>query len=329
MTKVDSLSVVSNTRQLPLASNPETKANIELFPNDKLKTNVDEVNISSRNSDVNTEEKNDKKRKWLIAAGIAVGAVAVGVAGYFLLRKAQTPKYEISSELSSRLKAKPDGEKLFDEQFKEFSRLRRKKIKHDINPVINEGDLIHGAYYNPEVTRSTLKNGIMSGEIGLKDKNIIFEDGETFGCADFFSSPKKMSIEEYFKDFVRRDFKRPYGQSPEKSFLPFNVREHGGRGQRKIAYVIDMEKLKKDGAKLLKNSCTPSTLSRSSIDGIVSHFPMDYENLQATLVGIPVNYVSKIIVGDRVSASEVEAIKQMAKESGLDLKIYNIIGELL
>lgn len=324
---VDGLNIVSNAKPLLLENKTVDNDKIEMFATDSIKVNIDEIELSSQNNSNQVEEKSDNKKKWLIGTGIALGTLAIGVAGYLLLKKVQVPKYELSSELSTRLKNKPMGKQIFDDQFNEFFRLRRQKIEHEVSSLINEGDLLHGSYYNTETTRSIFKNGIMSGEIGLKGKHIQLEDGETFGCADFFSSPKKMSIQEYFKDFINRKF--GVCQSPEKSYLPFNSRGGISRGQKKIAYVIDMEKLKKNGTMLLKNSCAPSTLSGSNLEDIVSHFPLNYENLQATLVGVPANYISKIIVGDRVNSTEVEMIKKMAKEAGLDLKIYNIIGEQL
>lgn len=86
-TKVDSLNIVSNTKTLSVISKPENNSNIEVFENNKTIANIDEVTISNANSNTETEEKSDNTKKWLIGAGIALGAVALGVATTYILRK--------------------------------------------------------------------------------------------------------------------------------------------------------------------------------------------------------------------------------------------------
>lgn len=85
--KVDSLNIISNTKPLPIVSKPENNGNIEVFENKNTKANIDEVTISNANSNTETEEKSDNTKKWLIGAGIALGAVALGVATTYILRK--------------------------------------------------------------------------------------------------------------------------------------------------------------------------------------------------------------------------------------------------
>jgi len=76
--KVDSLNIVSNTKPLSLENKSVDNSKIELFTTNSIKAKVDEVNISNQNNNEQFEEKNDNKRKWLIAAGVALGAIAIG-----------------------------------------------------------------------------------------------------------------------------------------------------------------------------------------------------------------------------------------------------------
>lgn len=82
MTKVDSLSLVSNTKTTQLVTKPEANSKIELFKNNNTKSNVDELNFSNNGTEINPEEKTNNKKKWLIGAGIALGAILTGVLIY-------------------------------------------------------------------------------------------------------------------------------------------------------------------------------------------------------------------------------------------------------
>ena len=80
-TKVDSLSVISKAISIPLEAKPTYKG--EVFITDNIKPNVDVVNLSNQNNKNQIKEKADSKKKCLIGAGIALGTLAVGAAGYF------------------------------------------------------------------------------------------------------------------------------------------------------------------------------------------------------------------------------------------------------
>ena len=82
MTKVDSLSLVSNTKTTQLVTKPEANSKIEVFKNNNTKSNVDELNFSNNGTEINPEEKTNNKKKWLIGAGIALGAILTGVLIY-------------------------------------------------------------------------------------------------------------------------------------------------------------------------------------------------------------------------------------------------------
>ena len=82
MTKVDSLISMPKTKLTSLEAKPIASENIKFFENNKNENNVDKLNISNKNLDVNPEKKGNNKKKWLIGAGIALGIVAVGVTAY-------------------------------------------------------------------------------------------------------------------------------------------------------------------------------------------------------------------------------------------------------
>ena len=89
--KVDSLNIVSNTKPLSVVSKLEINSKIEVFENKKTKANIDEIDLCNQNSNNQIEEKSDNKKKWLIAAGIALGTLAVGVASFVGWEKWNVP----------------------------------------------------------------------------------------------------------------------------------------------------------------------------------------------------------------------------------------------
>jgi len=85
--KVDSLNIVSNTKPLSVVSKPEINSEIEVFENKKTIANIDEIDLSNQNNNKQIEEKSDNKKKWLISAGIALGALAIGITTACVMKK--------------------------------------------------------------------------------------------------------------------------------------------------------------------------------------------------------------------------------------------------
>lgn len=97
--KVDSLNIVSNVKTLPLESKSIDNRKIEVFADNSIKPNVDEVEISNQNNDNQVQDESNNKKKCLIKAGIVLGTVAVGVVCYLLLKK--TPKNFVKPQMSN------------------------------------------------------------------------------------------------------------------------------------------------------------------------------------------------------------------------------------
>ena len=97
--KVDSLNIVSNTKPLSLENKSVDNSKIELFTTNSIKANVDEVNISNQNNSEEFEEKADNNKKWLIGAGIALGAI---IGGRILLKSPKV-QLKIAELISSKI----------------------------------------------------------------------------------------------------------------------------------------------------------------------------------------------------------------------------------
>ena len=85
--KIHSASSISDNKVMPIVSKTEAKADAALFASNNGRANVDEIRISNKNSDVISEEKSNKRKKWLIGAGIALGVLAVGIAAAYLVKR--------------------------------------------------------------------------------------------------------------------------------------------------------------------------------------------------------------------------------------------------
>lgn len=121
--KVDSLNIISNTKPLSVASSPKNNCNIEVFENNISKANVDEIAISTANSNINSDKKSDNKKKWLIGAGIALGATAIATC--FLLKKSN-----VNICVKGKLKTLEEYENIDFQMIKPVFKERRTSYRH-------------------------------------------------------------------------------------------------------------------------------------------------------------------------------------------------------
>jgi len=97
--KIDSLNIVSNKKTLSIVSKIETNSKIELFTNDSAKTHINKTTITRANSDAKLEEKNDKKKNWLIGVCIVLGVIVTGKC----LLKSPKLQLKISEFISNKI----------------------------------------------------------------------------------------------------------------------------------------------------------------------------------------------------------------------------------
>ena len=162
--KVDSLNIVSKTKSLAVVSNPEMNSNIEIFGSYNTGSNTDEITFSTASADIKPEEKSNKKRKWLISAGIVLGASAIGIASYLLLKK--TPKNIIKPNLSNtnpqinsliddmtNFLIKNKGKHIGSEDIINIFKKHQPDIKLDVIDDVVESPF--GAIFSPSVVASS------------------------------------------------------------------------------------------------------------------------------------------------------------------------------
>lgn len=82
---VDSLNFITNNKYMPCNSKNNEKGSIEFFATDSSHINEDLINLSNKR-DINSNEQNANKKKWIVGISLAVGVLAVGIAGYYLTK---------------------------------------------------------------------------------------------------------------------------------------------------------------------------------------------------------------------------------------------------
>ena len=188
--KVDSLNIVSNTKPLSVVSKPENNSNIEVFSNNDTKANIDEVAISTANTNIEPKEKNDNRKKWLIGAGIALGIVAVGVTAYFLCRSGKTSKatniLDKSKELTETI-----GKKVI-------------KMPSSCEDITK--------YIKATGKSSLLETKAIQGKINPEELGVVFPDG-------MINFQNEESALKYIKTKLIDSVNRPQAQQFERAIV--------------------------------------------------------------------------------------------------------------
>lgn len=192
-------------------------------------------------------------------------------------------------------------------------------------PELLAGTLVHGTKYSREKIKNLKEEGVLSGElIGIP------EDSETHFCADFFKAPETVSVRDYIEWYHTLD--KTHGidgsvskirSKMERAFLP----NKSSRTNDQIGIVIDPNVAE------LKNllRMDPYTAEGGKeMEAIVSQLPYrpdsaEGQRLSAILCGIPGNFISALILPDKL-AHDKDEIKFMKSVFGEDVLLFDMSG---
>ena len=230
---------------------------------------------------------------------------------------------------------------MLENLYQKYINISKNKVSHPESNIIREGDLLHSQKFEPSTLRASLKNGLLSGDIGhtIRESN---GEQRTIGGLDTWVCDKSRSIKEYFLEWLStppehginiitgKPRSREFNWRGENLWMDLGC---DGKKQRNIAFVISPQKHKELDSFMKykvtqKNKNSPSTL----MGGQMTSGMYESENfVRHTFipVGIPSPYIEKIIVGDKITDLEINTIKSMVAELGLDLKVYNTLGKRL
>lgn len=204
--------------------------------------------------------------------------------------------------------------KLYEASFEAYNSSKLQKIKHNANDMLTTDSMLHSTYY--DALPKILKGGITIGDLRLRCYSGTGYPTQTPLCADFWDVTERMSIKDYFsrplKKFARGELR----------FLPAINSEEG----RDVVLVVNKKAVNKT---IMKNSFLVDggeTILRKDCN-IAGH---QYPTHRAVPYGVPANCIDKIILKQEfLDEAFVQKLKNQIKEQGLDIKLYDLEGNLL
>lgn len=227
---------------------------------------------------------------------------------------------------------------VLEDLYRKYIVLSKNKVKHPVSDIIQEGSLLHSQRFNADTFKATLKDGLVSGDIGSSLRQANGEQ-RTIGGLDTWVNDKTRTIKQYFHEWLATPPEhginkitgsirnREFNWRGENTWMDL---ANGGKKQKNIAFVISPVKHKElenfmQYKVTQNNKNSPTTF----FGGSMTKGMYETENFARHTfipVGIPSPYIEKIIVGDKITESEITFIKSAAAELGLDLKVYNTLG---
>ena len=217
----------------------------------------------------------------------------------------------------------PQQKKVYSDSMDAFERSKNKKIMHNANNVLTTDNLLHGTDLNALLSDGgILDKGLVPREIS-GNSAAHFADGSvpdtlTPLCSDVWDIRQNATIKDYF------DANNPHwNNNGELNFLP--------NSNHKASSVIIVFDKKSIDPTIIDNSFGVNNSGRSILfeNGNMST-GHNYPTHRAIPIGAPSNSIDRIIVDTRlVSKSEIHNLGQKVKSLGLDIKLYDLNGNLL
>lgn len=210
--------------------------------------------------------------------------------------------------------------KMYEDSYKSYSLSRKAEIKHlnSGNGNITTDTMLHATSYSESTFKSLLDQGITTGDTRSLAQSGTGVATQTPLCADFWDVTKSVSIKEYFskptKEFA----------PGELNFLPSKNSSNGGN----MVFVIDKKSV---NPTVMGNSFMVSKLDDTILqkdNNIAGH--MDYRTHRAVPIGVPANSIEKIIIRkEKFTSDKIAEMKRIIAYKKLDIKIYDLDGNLL
>ena len=217
----------------------------------------------------------------------------------------------------------PQQKKVYSDSMDAFERSKNKKIVHNANNVLTTDNMLHGTDLDALLSNGgILDNGLVPREIS-GNSAAHFADGSvpdtlTPLCSDVWDIRQNATIKDYFD--ANNSHWNNYGES---NFLP-------NSNQMASSVVIVFDKKSIDPT-IIDNSFGVNNSGKSILfeNGNMSR-GHNYPTHRAIPIGAPANSIDRIIIDTRrISSTEVQALRQKINSLGLDVKLYDLNGNLL
>ena len=213
----------------------------------------------------------------------------------------------------------PSQKRLYESSYNSYLSTKSASILHPkASNILSENTMLHSA--SPKDLVHILDDGITSGDLRGAVGTGTGVATQTPLCADFWDVRKASSIKDYFSKPVS-EF-----NEGELNFLP-----HKNLSNGQMVFVVDKKSVDKtimdNSFKVNRDLILSDTIL--DLDGnMKGHF--DYISHRAVPYGVPANTIDRIIIPkEDYSEDAVSKIKQIVQKKGLDIKLYDLDGNLL
>ena len=213
----------------------------------------------------------------------------------------------------------PSQKRLYESSYNSYFSTKSASILHPkASNILSENTMLHSA--SPKDLVHILDDGITSGDLRGAVGTGTGVATQTPLCADFWDVRKASSIKDYFSKPVS-EF-----NEGELNFLP-----HKNLSNGQMVFVVDKKSVDKtimdNSFKVNRDLILGDTIL--DLDGnMKGHF--DYISHRAVPYGVPANTIDRIIIPkEDYSEDAVSKIKQIVQKKGLDIKLYDLDGNLL
>lgn len=213
----------------------------------------------------------------------------------------------------------PSQKRLYEASYNSYLSTKSASILHPkASNILSENTMLHSA--SPKDLVHILDDGITSGDLRGAVGTGTGVATQTPLCADFWDVRKASSIKDYFSKPVS-EF-----NEGELNFLP-----HKNLSNGQMVFVVDKKSVDKtimdNSFKVNRDLILSDTIL--DLDGnMKGHF--DYISHRAVPYGVPANTIDRIIIPkEDYSEDAVSKIKQIVQKKGLDIKLYDLDGNLL
>lgn len=212
----------------------------------------------------------------------------------------------------------PSQKRMYDSSYNAYLDSRKKQISHtNANNILTTDAMLHST--SPQNFSEILDKGITTGELRPVSQSGTGVETLTPLCADFWDIHKTSTIKEYFS-------------KPAHEFAPGELNFLPRKGDSSMVIVVNKKAV---DPTIMENSfkvnrdLRPGMLDTVfDLDGNMGGH-IDYITHRAIPFGVPANAIDRIIVDKDKYLPVIPKMKSMIKEKGLDIKLYDLEGNLL
>ena len=234
-------------------------------------------------------------------------------------------KIQMSTEITDGVKGismaerlTPSQKKLYEDSYHAFKASAKNKILHnDTGSMLTKDSMLHATSYRniDEILTKGITTGDARGAVGTGTGCAT----QTPLCADFWDVQGGTSIKDYFA-------RKAYNPG-EANFLP--RAGYGGLSNTNGSMVVVVNKKAVDPT-IMKNSFKVSEGNSILYQDANMAGHANYITHRAVPIGVPANSIEKIIIKrSSYSPEAIAEMKNLIKSKGLDIKVYDLEGNLL